>query len=120
MDRRPHFQAPAAERCDALSPEPEIVMAERTSNDNDAAFYDGRLRGPDAHGQAAILLVESLIHGLVARSIISVADAVEIVGVAAEVKEEVGADLGDSPETMEKSLTILGAIQASLSLDLPG
>ena len=95
-------------------------MADPTSNDNDGARADGRLRGPDAHGQAAMLLVESLIHGLVARSLISVADAVEIVGIAAEVKEEVAADLGDSAATMKKSLTILGAIRTSLNNDLPG
>lgn len=95
-------------------------MAEHTSNDNDFAGDHGRLRGPDAHGQAAMLLVESLMHGLIARSIISVADAVEIVGVATEVKEEVAADLGDSPATMEKSLTLLAAIRTSLAIDLPG
>lgn len=39
----------------------------------------------DAHGQAALLLVESLVHGLIARSVISVTEAVEIVDVAAEV-----------------------------------
>ncbi|MHB8285207.1 MAG: hypothetical protein ACYDD1_11075 [Caulobacteraceae bacterium] len=94
-------------------------MAETTSNDNDASRDNGRLRGPDAHGQAAMLLVESLIHGLVARSVISVADAVEIVGIAGEVKEEIAEDLGDSPATMRKSLTILAAIGNSLAHDLP-
>ena len=95
-------------------------MAEHTFNDNDVARDDGRLRGPDAHGQAAILLVESLLHGLVARSVISVADAVEIISVASEVKEAVAADMGDSPATMKKALTVLGAIRASLAMDLPG
>ncbi len=94
-------------------------MAERTSNDNDVRG-DGLLRGPDAHGQAAMLLVESLLHGLIARSVISVADGIEIVGIAAEVKEEVAAELGDSPATMQKSLTLLAAISASLTNDLPG
>lgn len=59
-------------------------------NDNSAAVH-----GPDAHGQAALLLVESLIHGLLARRLITVADAVEIVDVAAEVKVDVAGDLGD-------------------------
>lgn len=95
-------------------------MAEHSSNDNDRGHDAGRLRGPDAHGQAAMLLVESLIHGLVARSVISIADAVEIVGVAAEVKEEVAAEMGDSPATMERSLAILGAVGASLAIDRPG
>ena len=77
------------------------------------------LTEPDAHGQAAMLLVESLIHGLIARSVISVAEAVEIVDVAAEVKADIGADLGDSPATLHKSLTMLEAISISLKHDLP-
>ena len=95
-------------------------MVDPTSNDNDVARGDERLRGPDAHGQAAMLLVESLIHGLIAHAVISVGDAIEIVGVAAEVKQEVAHDLGDSPATMERSLALLGAIHASLSNDLLG
>lgn len=94
-------------------------MAEQLSNDNDLGTNKPRLRGPDAHGQAAMLLVESLIHGLVARSVLGITDAVEIVGVAAEVKEEVAAEMGDSPATMKRSLTILEAVRASLALDLP-
>ena len=93
-------------------------MTSEISNDNAAPFAGDR-RGPDAHGQAAMLLTESLIHGLIARSVISVADAVEIVDIATEVKEEVAASLGDSPATMQKSLTLLKAISRSLSVDLP-
>lgn len=85
-----------------------------TSNDND----DAPLHGPDAHGQAAMLLVESLIHGLIARSVISVEDAIEIVEVAADVKQEVAGELGDSPATLRKSLGLITAISASLTNDL--
>jgi len=74
---------------------------------------------PDAHGQAAMLLVESLIHGLIARSVISVADAVEIVEIAADVKADIGAEIGDTPATLRRSLTMLEAIGKSLSLDIP-
>ncbi|WP_404712253.1 hypothetical protein [Sphingomonas sp. MMS24-J13] len=88
-------------------------------NDNDSARVGAGLPEPDAHGQAAMLLVESLIHGLVARSILSVEDAVEVVDVAAEVKADIAAELGDSPATMEKSLTLLQAISASLRRDAP-
>jgi nucleoside-diphosphate-sugar epimerase len=95
-------------------------MVEQTFNDNEIARADGPRRDPDAHGQAAMLLVESLIHGLIARSFISTEDAIEIISVAAEVKEEVAYDLGDSPATMRKSLTILESIRGSLSNDLPG
>ena len=74
-------------------------------------------REPDAHGQAALLLVESLLHDLVARSVLSVEEAIEIVEIAAEVKAEVAAELGDSPATMRHSLVLLEAIGRSLKGD---
>lgn len=88
-------------------------METPVTNDNMAAVH-----GPDAHGQAALLLVESLIHGLLARSLISVADAVEIVEVASEVKVEVAVDLGDSPANLRRSLSLLTAISDSLRRDV--
>ncbi len=91
-------------------------MADNT-NDNHVYPAAARPREPDAHGQAAMLLVESLIHSLISRSVISVAEAIEIVEVAAEVKLEVAAGLGDSPATMARSLALLGAISASLRHD---
>ncbi len=87
-------------------------MDSPTTNDNAAAVH-----GPDAHGLAALLLVESLIHGLLARRLITVADAVEIVDVAAEVKLDVAGDLGDSPANVRKSLSLLVAISSSLVRD---
>jgi len=92
---------------------------EQTSNDNEPGL-EGRRPEPDAHGQAAILLVESLIHGLVARAVLSIVDAMEIVEVAAEVKADIAAELGDSSTTLRASLTILESISASLRLDAPG
>jgi hypothetical protein len=92
-------------------------MDDSTSNDNDFPRTKSHLREPDPHGQAAMLLLESLIHGLIARSVITVENAIEIVDVAAEVKKEVAEELGDSPATMEASLAFLGAIRASLSND---
>ncbi len=93
-------------------------MTSDNVNDNHALPVDGSLRGPDAHGQAAMLLVESLLHGLIERSVISVAEAVEIVDTAAEVKQEVAGALGDSPATMRKSLALLEAISTSLRPDI--
>lgn len=93
-------------------------MNDETSNDNHLARAM-TLPEPDAYGQAALLLAESLLHGLIARSVITVADAVEIVGVATEVKEEIAFELGDSAATMQKSLGLLNAIRLSLSNDLP-
>jgi hypothetical protein len=71
----------------------------------------------DAHGQAALFLIESLIHALVARSVISVTEAVEIVEVAAEVKVDLAADIGDTPEALQRSLDLLEAIRDSLAID---
>lgn len=86
-------------------------------NDNHPYPAGARLPEPDAHGQAAMLLVESLIHGLIDRSLITVADAIDVVEVAAEVKADVAAELGDSPETMRRSLGMLAAISDSLKLE---
>ena len=91
-------------------------MSSETLNDNTDVDAP---HGPDAHGQAAMLLVESLIHGLIARDVIAVADAVEIVEVATEVKADIGGDLGDSPANLRKSLGLLNALSVSLSRDLP-
>lgn len=93
-------------------------MNDFTSNDNQPVTATPA-REPDPHGQAAMLLVESLVHGLIGRSVITVADAVEIIEVACEIKEEVAYETGESRPTMEKSLALLGALHASLSQDLP-
>lgn len=95
-------------------------VADNKSNGYDAGRDLILPREPDAHGQAAMLLVESLIHGLIARSVISVAEAIEIIDVATEVKIDIAADLGDTPQTMQKSLLLLNAISASLRPDIPG
>ena len=75
-------------------------------------------RVPDAHGQAAILLVESLIHGLIAKKVIATSDAVEIVDIAHEVEGELGGDIDDTPDSVRKSHALLSAIRDSLSADL--
>ena len=93
-------------------------MTEQTSNDNHAAHGRVRWPEPDAHGQAAMLLVESLVHGLIARGVMTARDAVEIVDVAAEVKDDIGEELGDTPATKNRSLALLGAIRLSLTNDL--
>lgn len=90
-----------------------------TTNDNDNPRVDRRADPPDPHGQAAMLLVESLLHGLIARSVISLSDAVDIVETAAEVKEEIAFELGDDAKTRQTSIALLELIRASLSNDLP-
>ena len=88
-------------------------MSSDSSNDN------GERRIPDAHGQAALLLVESLIHGLIARRVISVRDAVDCVEVALDADSEIQAERRAAPASPRQSAAILEAISASLSHDLP-
>ena len=84
---------------------------------NDTLKIDAA-HGPDAHGEAAILLVESLIHGLIARKVITVADAVEIVDIAMDVSIDGASDRGDSPARLRTSHGLLDAIGNSLSRDM--
>lgn len=87
------------------------------TNDNEWPRPVPRFDSPDAHGQAALLLVESLIHALIARSVIRHEDAIDVITVAVDVKVEIATDLGDSDDRMDKSLTLLLAIRDSLAGD---
>jgi hypothetical protein len=71
-----------------------------------------------AHGEAALLLVESLVHGLIYRSVISVAEAFEIINTAADVKREAIAETDNSNSGRDKTLLLLEAIGFSLQRDI--
>lgn len=88
-------------------------MTSDISNDNTKPHAGSALAS--AHGQAAILLVESLIHGLIARQVISVVDAIEIVDVAADVNADLAAEVTE----LRASMNILDAISKSLGHDAP-
>lgn len=68
---------------------------------------------PDAHGQAALLLVESLLHTMVERGVLTPHDILSTVQVAAEVKRDLAESTGESRERMEQSLGLLAAIERS-------
>jgi hypothetical protein len=72
---------------------------------------------PDAHGQAALLLAESLIHMLVAQNLLSLDQAVEIIQIAAEVKTEVAEAAGESKARMNESLALLATMSGSFESD---
>jgi len=72
---------------------------------------------PDAHGQAALLLVESLIHMLIEHEVLSLEQAVEVIEIAAEVKTEVAAAAGESKTRMNESLALLADMATSLESD---
>jgi hypothetical protein len=72
---------------------------------------------PDAHGQAALLLTESLIHTLVDHRILSLDQALEVIQIAAEVKVEVAAAAGESKARMNESLALLAKMAGSFECD---
>ena len=72
---------------------------------------------PDAHGQAALLLTESLIHMLVETRVLTNSQAIEVVRVAAEVKLEVAVAAGESNGRMRESLTLLSKMEDSFRAD---
>lgn len=73
---------------------------------------------PDAHGQAAFLLVESLIHGLRERAVLTVAEAVDIVDTAADVQFDMAAQADGAGPAMHRSAMLLTVVANSLRKDL--
>ncbi len=73
---------------------------------------------PDAHGRAALLLVESLIHGLTARSVLSVGEAVSIMEVALDAQIAISDDEAQPTPAMRKATALLTSLVASLRIDL--
>jgi len=72
---------------------------------------------PDAHGQAALLLTESLIHTLVESSAITNVQAIELIRIAAEVKVEVATAAHESKSRMQESLALLSKMANSFESD---
>jgi hypothetical protein len=72
---------------------------------------------PDAHGQAALLLTESLIHTLVENSAITNVQAIDLIRIAAEVKVEVATAAHESMGRMQESLALLSKMASSFESD---
>lgn len=89
-----------------------------SNNDTGAAMQDLTPSLPDPHGQAALLLVESLIHGLLGRSVLTTVDAIEIVEAATSVQVEVAEAADGHGAPMWQSHALLSAIAASLKVDI--
>jgi hypothetical protein len=74
---------------------------------------------PDAHGQAALLLTESLLHMLVENGELTNAQAVDVVHTAAAVKVEVAEAAGESRARMLESLALLKRMENTFQADEP-
>lgn len=72
---------------------------------------------PDAHGQAALLLAESILHALVEGRMLSTDEAIAVVRTASEVKVEVALAAHESKGRMVESLNLLAAIGKTFEAD---
>jgi hypothetical protein len=89
----------------------------RIMPDNDNSWRTATSPMPDAHGHAALLLVESLIHGLIERSVITVENALDIVETANSVQIDVAEEADGQGAPMWQAHTLLSSIAQSLSYD---
>lgn len=110
-------QAPAAERPIELPPEHSRVTTMSSLTPIDNGSGSPAVIEPDAHGQAALLLTESLIHTLVECSAITNVQAVELIRIAAEVKVEVATAAHESDGRMQESLALLSKMASSFEAD---
>lgn len=91
-------------------------------DDHDPRYGDGtrpspRCPEPDAHGQAALLLVESILHVLIEARALTLDQAIDAVRTASEVKVEVATETGESNGRMRASLALLSGIAQTLDVD---
>ena len=68
---------------------------------------------PDAHGQAALLLAESILHALVETDTLSSEEALSVIDTTCEVKIEMAQRTGESNTRMHESLSLLRRISKS-------
>ena len=92
-------------------------MTQQT-NDNNAIIPSPTTDLRDPHGRAALLLVESLLHTLIERSVLKVEDALDIITVAIDANEELAADRGEHEDPTNQTTVVLLAILHSLSHDV--
>ncbi len=80
----------------------------------DSSFRNDRHPQPDAQGQAALLLIESLIHSLLDNGALTKPQALEAIESAMQVKEESATEDKEPPHTLRRSLALLGNMQQSI------
>ena len=90
----------------------------QNANENDNVGARPPTGEPDAHGQAALMLAESILHILVDTRVLTNAQALDAVHTAQEIKAEVAALAGESRRRMQESLALLDRIGISLEADV--
>ena len=87
------------------------------ANDNRAIQLPPPQGEPDAHGQAALILAETMLHALVDIKMMTTQQALDIVSSAEEIKTEVAGMSGESDTRMHESLELLKRIGISIERD---
>ncbi len=87
-----------------------------STNDNHSVL-PGEALQPCAHGLAALLLVESLIHGLCEKTVLSASEATEIAERAADVQLERAQVADADAAALWRSHALLRSIAVSLRID---
>lgn len=87
------------------------------TNDNHSKMRSESPPHVDAHGQAALLLVESLIHGLCENETLDTPQAIDIAERAVEVQADLAEAEAGEAAPMWRSHQLLTAISTSLKLD---
>lgn len=88
------------------------------TNDNDPVIGTIRPTEVSAHGHAALLLAESLIHGLCEKAMLSSGEAVAIIERAADVQFDHAEAADGAGAPMWRSHALLLAIATSLKSDV--
>lgn len=93
------------------------AMPTTTPDDNWATHPSPRRPAADAHGQAALLLSESILHALVEANTFTIDQAISVVRTASDVTAEDVDERGEISDRSQQSSTLLSAIQRSLAID---
>lgn len=91
--------------------------ASRMTNDNDPETQDSTISMVDPSGQAALLLLESLIHGLCEKASLSTQEAIEIVQRAVDVQFDRAEAADIERIAMWQAHALLLSIVESLRID---
>lgn len=90
----------------------------KTANQNDMPDARPPVPEPDAHGQAALMLTESLLHALMEAGTFTVEQALCVVSTAQEIKVEFAHLTDESPDRLQASLDLLTKIASSIRQEL--
>lgn len=89
-------------------------MTNQTSAADSSFRNDAQPQG-EAQAQAALLLIESLIHSLLDNGALTKAQAMEAIDSAAEVKAESASEEKEPERVLRKSLSLLKSMRESIS-----